>query len=95
MKSCLESVALKLEIKGRQIQPLFRLKFYSNADFDKKKLNDNIAILALSKPIKLVEEDSVNAACLPACNNMFDHTFANKTGSLTTTYYFPNTMLLN
>ena len=57
-------------------------QFLVHPDFDKERLNDNIAILALNEPIKLVKEDSVNAACLPACNNMFDHTFANKTGLL-------------
>ena len=51
-------------------------------DFDEKRLSDNIAILVLNKPIDLSERDSVNAACLPACNNMFDYTFPNKTGLL-------------
>jgi len=41
---------------------------------------NNIASLVLVKPINLVQEDGVNAACLPACNDMFDHTFINDTG---------------
>jgi len=41
---------------------------------------NNIATLALAKPINLVQEDGVNAACLPACNDMFYHTFINGTG---------------
>ena len=46
----------------------------------KKRLNDNIGMMFLVKPIDLIREDGVNAACLPACNNMFDHTFVNHTG---------------
>ena len=48
----------------------------------KKRLNDNIGMMFLVKPIDLIREDGVNAACLPACNNMFDHTFVNQTGKL-------------
>ena len=42
---------------------------------------NNIATLVLDKPINLVEEKGVNAACLPGCNDMFDHTFKNHTGT--------------
>jgi hypothetical protein len=34
----------------------------------------------LEKPLDLIREDGINAACLPSCNNMFDHTFVNHTG---------------
>ena len=46
----------------------------------KKRLSDNIGIMFLEKPLDLIREDGINAACLPACNNMFDHTFVNQTG---------------
>ena len=48
----------------------------------KKRVSDNIAIMFLEKPLDLIREDGINAACLPACNNMFDHTFVNHTGKL-------------
>jgi len=44
------------------------------------RLSNNIATLVLEKPINLIEEEGVNAACLPACNDMFVHTFKNHTG---------------
>merc|ERR1711973_813013 len=55
-------------------------QFLVHPDFDEKRLSDNIAILALDKPVNLVNDDNVNAACIPTCNNMFDHSFANNTG---------------
>jgi hypothetical protein len=55
-------------------------QFISHPKFDKKRLSDNIAIMFLEKPLDLIREDGINAACLPACNNMFDHTFVNNTG---------------
>ena len=47
----------------------------------KKRLSDNIGIMFLEEPLDLIREDGINAACLPACNNMFDHTFVNQTGN--------------
>jgi len=55
-------------------------QFISHPKFDKKRLSDNIGIMFLEKPLDLIREDGINAACLPACNNMFDHTFVNQTG---------------
>jgi len=61
-------------------------QFILHPEFNPKKkdksqrLANNIATLALAKPINLVEEKGVNAACLPGCNDMFDHTFTNHTG---------------
>ena len=55
-------------------------QFISHPKFDKKRLSDNIGVMFLEKPLDLIREDGINAACLPACNNMFDHTFVNHTG---------------
>jgi len=55
-------------------------QFIPHPKFDKKRLSDNIAIMFLTTPLDLIREDGINAACLPACNNMFDHTFVNQTG---------------
>jgi len=49
-------------------------------NFKKGRLLHNIATLILDEPIDLVREEGVNAACLPACNEMFIHTFKNHTG---------------
>jgi len=48
--------------------------------FHPSRLKSNIATMILTKPINLVKEEGVNAACLPACDNMFSHTFTNNTG---------------
>jgi len=45
-----------------------------------QRFANNIVTMVLEKPINLVEEKGVNAACLPGCNDMFDHTFKNHTG---------------
>ena len=50
-------------------------------NFKKGRLLHNIATLILDEPIDLVREEGVNAACLPACNEMFIHTFKNHTGT--------------
>jgi len=55
-------------------------QFIPHPKFDKKRLSDNIAIMFLTTPLDLIREDGINAACLPACNNMFDHAFVNQTG---------------
>jgi len=55
-------------------------QFINHPDFKKGRLTNNIATMALDKPINLVQEEGVNAACLPGCNDMFDHTFENHTG---------------
>lgn len=57
-------------------------QFIQHPKFNSRRgrLDNNIATLALDKPINLVEEEGVNAACLPACNDMFVHTFKNHTG---------------
>jgi len=57
-------------------------QFVQHPKFNSKRgrLDNNIATLALDKPIDLVKEEGVNAACLPACNDMFVHTFKNHTG---------------
>ena len=55
-------------------------RFVTHPDFNKKRLSDDIALLELKEPIDLIQNEGVNAACLPACNNMFHHTFANNTG---------------
>ena len=58
-------------------------QFIQHPKFNSRRgrLDNNIATLALDKPINLVEEEGVNAACLPACNDMFVHTFKNHTGT--------------
>lgn len=41
---------------------------------------NQIALALLDRPIQYPDHDEVNAACLPACDNMFDHQFDNGTG---------------
>jgi hypothetical protein len=55
-------------------------RFITHPGFKKNRLLHNIAILVLDEPIDLVREEGVNAACIPNCNGMFDHTFKNDTG---------------
>ena len=52
----------------------------SHPDFKAGRLLHNIATMVLDEPIDLVKEEGVNAACMPACNEMFVHTFKNHTG---------------
>jgi len=52
----------------------------SHPDFKAGRLLNNIATMVLDEPIDLVKEEGVNAACMPACSEMFVHTFKNHTG---------------
>ena len=55
-------------------------RFITHPNFHKKRLTDDIAVIILERPINLVSKNGVNAACFPACNNMFEHKFDNGTG---------------
>ena len=57
------------------------VRFKVHDDFNKNRLDNNIAVLMLEKPIQLQNHDGANAACLPACDNMFDYKFSNGTGT--------------
>merc|ERR1712012_378360 len=55
-------------------------RFVVHPNFNTKRLSDDIAVIILEKPINLVQKQGVNAACFPACSNMFEHEFNNGTG---------------
>jgi len=55
-------------------------RFIKHPDFDPKRLSDDIAVLILDRPINLLRNKGVNAACYPQCNNMFNYRFNNGTG---------------
>jgi len=55
-------------------------RFIKHPKFDSKRLSDDIAVLILDRPIDLLRNKGVNAACYPQCNNMFDYQFNNGTG---------------
>ena len=79
--SCCLFSSLRIKIESsNDMQDLEVVKGYLHPDFDRRRLSDDIALLELKEPIDLIQNEGVNAACLPACNNMFDQTFANKTG---------------
>ena len=59
----------------------------SHPDFKAGRLLNNIATMVLDEPIDLVKEEGVNAACMPACSEMFVHTFKNHTGLFSSWYY--------
>ncbi len=61
-------------------QDYFVVRFITHPQFNAKRLSNDIAVLILERPIDLVGTNGVNAACLPACNNMFDYKFGNGTG---------------
>ena len=44
-------------------------RFIKHPDFDPKRLSDDIAVLILDRPINLLRNKGVNAACYPQCNN--------------------------
>jgi len=48
--------------------------------FRKNRLDHNLAILTLAKPIDL-SSSTVNTACYPGCNDQFSYTFNNGTGT--------------
>merc|ERR1711971_885234 len=54
-------------------------RFIVHPSFNKKRLSDDIAVIILDRPINLVSQQGVNAACLPACGNMFEYQFRNGT----------------
>jgi len=45
------------------------------------RLSHDVTILFLAENIDLTSSNTVNAACLPTCANMFDYQFANGTGT--------------
>merc|ERR1712183_411740 len=55
-------------------------RFIKHPNFDPKRLSDDIAVLILDRPINLLRNKGVNAACYPQCNNMFNYRFNNGTG---------------
>merc|ERR1711988_1177895 len=55
-------------------------RFIVHPNFNSKRLSDDIAVIILDRPINLVSKQGVNAACLPACGNMFEYQFSNGTG---------------
>ena len=56
------------------------VRISTHPNFDPVRLSNNIAILGLDRPLDLASTEGLNAACLPACNNMFDYKFQNGTG---------------
>lgn len=56
------------------------MRFETHPNFNPKRLTDDIAVLVLERKIDLYRTDGVNAACYPACGNMFDYQFQNSTG---------------
>jgi len=55
-------------------------RFIVHPNYNSKRLSDDIAVIILERPINLVTQQGVNAACHPACGNMFDYQFNNGTG---------------
>jgi len=53
--------------------------FVKHPDYNPRRLSNNLAILYTDREIDL-NHPGVNTACLPTCNNQFDHQFANETG---------------
>ena len=45
-------------------------QFIKHPNFDPKRLSDNIAVLILDRPINLLRNKGVNAACYPRCKNI-------------------------
>ena len=57
------------------------IRFVKHNRYDPKRLSDDIAVLILDRPIDLKQYNGINAACFPACRNMFDYRFTNGTGT--------------
>jgi len=55
------------------------LRIVKHPLFDPKRLSNDIAVLRLNRRINL-NHPYVNTACLPSCENQFDHQFSNGTG---------------
>jgi hypothetical protein len=57
--------------------------FYSNKSRRAEMCQrpNSFAVLIVDRPIDLVQANGINAACLPACRNMFDYKFKNGTGT--------------
>jgi secreted trypsin-like serine protease len=49
--------------------------------FNEKRLDHDLAILTLDKPVDLAGNPNVNTVCLPACDDQFDFRFNNGTGT--------------
>jgi len=55
------------------------IKITKHHQFDPKRLSNDIAILRVNQRINL-NHPYVNTACLPSCDNQFEHQFSNGTG---------------
>jgi len=55
-------------------------KIVRHPQFDAKRLSNDIAVMITAKYIDL-QHQAVHPACLPSCDNQFDHIFANGTGA--------------
>ena len=49
-------------------------RFIKHPKFDSKRLSDDIAVLILDRPIDLLRNKGVNAACYPQCNDIYINT---------------------
>ena len=55
-------------------------RFRNHPRYDPERLTYDVSILFLRERLQLTNNNKVNAACLPGCNNMFDYKFSNGTG---------------
>jgi len=56
-------------------------RILKHPQFNPRRLSNDIALLTLDRNIDL-NHPYVNTACLPSCDNQFDHLFSNGTGTL-------------
>ena len=69
----------KVEETNYQEYDVSRMRIHP--DFSLATVVNNLAVLEIAKPIDLVTNKTVNAACFPACSGMFDFKFENGTGT--------------
>lgn len=67
-------------VEKQKHQEFTVISFIKHPNFGPKRLSNDIAVLLLDRPIDLLANNGVNAACYPACSNMFDFKFNNGTG---------------
>ena len=64
-------------IEKTKFQEYTVTKMRTHPNYDARNVYNNIAVLELERPINLVESNSINAACITNCKNMFDFKFPN------------------
>lgn len=57
------------------------VKITVHPEYRPKRFINDLAVLVVDRPIDLLSNDGVNAACLPHCPEMFDYKFPNGTGT--------------